>query len=313
MTLLEGADVLIENFKTGTMEAWGLPYEEVLAQRFPKLVYCRISGFGADGPLGGLPGYDAVLQAMSGLMSINGDAGTGPLRIGTPIVDLATGLYATIGILMALQERARSGRGQFIDATLYDCGLSLLHPHAANFFLSGRNPSPLGNTHPNVVPCDKFKTLDREVFVVVGNEGQFRKLVQLLGRPELASDPRFATNRSRSEHRDELTAILTSLFADKQAETVAVELLAAGVPIGPVMQLDASLGAAHTAHRGMVFESGRFKSLGTPVKLSRTPGSLQRKPPAFAEHSEEILRQHGVSEEAIEALRRSGALPDAMR
>src|ERR1700759_589645 len=134
LRLLEGADVLIENFKPGSMEKWGLGYQDVLSQRFPKLIHCRISGFGADGPLGGLPGYDAILQAMTGLMSVNGDASTGPMRYGTPVVDMTTGLYSVVGILMAAYERERSGRGQFIDMTLYDCGMAVVHPQAANFF-----------------------------------------------------------------------------------------------------------------------------------------------------------------------------------
>ncbi|MBN9507975.1 MAG: CoA transferase, partial [Alphaproteobacteria bacterium] len=140
LRLLEGADVLVENFKPGSMEKWGLGHAETLAPRFPGLVHCRVSGFGAEGPLGGLPGYDAALQAMTGLMSINGDPSTGPLRIGCPVVDLATGLYSAIAILMALYERGSSGRGQFLDMTLHDCGMALLHPQAANFFLNGRRP-----------------------------------------------------------------------------------------------------------------------------------------------------------------------------
>ena len=228
------------------MEGWGLSFTEVLAPRFPKRVHCRISGFGAEGPLGGLPGYDAVLQAMTGLMSVNGDPSMGPMRVGTPIVDLSTGLYAVIGILMALQERVRSGLGQFVDMALYDCGMSLLHPHAANYFLSGKRPIPLGNSHPNVVSCDKFKTRDGEVFVVVGNESQFRKLAKLLGMPELATDPRFATNSARTENRPAPAQALQGAFADQQAMEISGRLLEAGVPVGPVLQIDESLGAGHT-------------------------------------------------------------------
>ena len=171
LRLLEDADVLAENFKVGTLERWGLGYEAVLRDRFPRLVHCRISGFGADGPLGAAPGYDAVVQAMAGIMSINGDPSTGATRMGVPMVDLATGLTATIGVLMALAERARSGRGQFVDATLYDTAVGLLHPPAANWFLSGKTPQLLGNGHPNIVPYDKFDTATVEVFLGVGNDG----------------------------------------------------------------------------------------------------------------------------------------------
>ncbi len=158
LRLLEGADVLVENFKPGSMEKWDLGYEQMLSERFPGLIHCRISGFGADGPLGGLPGYDAILQAMTGLMSVNGDPSTGPMRLGAAIVDMGTGLYSAIGILMALAERSRSGRGQFLDMTLYDCGMALLHPQAANYFLNGQRPVPTGNPHPNLVPYDKYPT-----------------------------------------------------------------------------------------------------------------------------------------------------------
>lgn len=312
LRLLQDADVLIENFKPGTMESWGLSFERDLAPRFPGLIYCRVTGFGATGPFGGLPGYDAVLQAMSGLMSVNGSPETGPMRIGTPIVDLATGLYAVIGILMALQERQRSGHGQFIDTTLYDCAMSLLHPHAANYLLSGKRPPLLGNTHPNVVPCDKFKTRDGEIFVVVGNESQFRRLVALLGKPELATDPRFATNGVRAVNRAALTAELAALFADHGAVDVSTRLLEAGVPAGPVLPVDEALASPHTAARGMLMEAGRYRGVGTPVKLSRTPGALRRTPPRFAQDSEEILREHGYGDAEIAALRASGVLPAKM-
>ena len=168
--LLERYDVLVENFKPGSMEKWGLGYEGVLRERFPRLVHCRVSGFGADGPEGGFPGYDAVLQAMVGLMSINGTADSGPVRLGNPIVDIATGLFSAIAILMALQERERSGRGQFCDMTLHDCGMALLHPHAANYLLNGKRPRPTGNPHPNLAPYSKFRTRTCEIFVAAGND-----------------------------------------------------------------------------------------------------------------------------------------------
>ena len=204
LRLLEGADVLTENFKPGSMEKWGLGYHEVLSRRFPGLIHCRISGFGGDGPLGGLPGYDAILQAMTGLMSVNGDANTGPMRLGTAIVDMGTGLYSAIGILMALHERKQSGRGQYLDMTLYDCGMALLHPQAANYFLNGKRPAGTGNPHPNLVPYDKYPTRTCEIFIASGNNGQFRKLCELIGRPELADDPRFANNGERNVNRDAL-------------------------------------------------------------------------------------------------------------
>jgi crotonobetainyl-CoA:carnitine CoA-transferase CaiB-like acyl-CoA transferase len=179
MRLLAEADILVENFKTGTMERWGIGYD-TLAAEFPRLIHCRVSGFGADGPLGGLPGYDAVIQGMVGLMSINGPPSTGALRIGTPVVDLATGLYSVIGILMAVQERSRSGLGQFIDMTLHDCGVALLHPSAANYLMSGKRPVGLGNPHSNIAPYEKFPTATCEIFLAVGNDGQFAKLAEFV-------------------------------------------------------------------------------------------------------------------------------------
>ena len=205
--LLEGTDVLIENFKTGTMEKWGLGYEE-LAQRFPRLIHCRVSGFGADGPLGGLAGYDAAVQAMTGIMSVNGEVGGEPLRVGLPVVDMVTGLNAALGVLLALQERARSGKGQFVEASLFDCGLSLLHPHAANWFGNGKRPALTGNAHPNIYPYDAFPTRSVPVFLAVGNDRQFGLLCKHLQTEALASDARFSQAGARSVHRQELRQLL---------------------------------------------------------------------------------------------------------
>jgi len=313
LRLLDGADVLIENFKPGDMEKWGLDYERDLAPRFPRLIHCRVSGFGGDGPLGGLPGYDAILQAMTGLMSINGDAATGPMRMGTPVVDLATGLYCTIGILMALHERQHSGRGQYLDMTLHDCGMALLHPQAANFFLNGKRPMPLGNPHPNLAPYEKFRTRTGDIFIAIGNDGQFGKLCELAGRPELAADPRFLRNADRLANRAALTAAFEATFAGQDGVAVADRLLRNGVPAGPVLPVDEALAAPQTAARRMVTELGDYRGLGTPVKLSRTPGGTRRPPPRFAEHGDEVLAQHGFTGEEIAALKRDGVVCSARR
>jgi formyl-CoA transferase len=303
LRLLDGADVLIENFKPGTMEKWGLGYETDLLPRFPKLVHCRISGFGAKGAFAGLPGYDAALQAMTGLMSVNGSAETGPMRIGTPVVDLCTGLYSAIAILMALHERHRSGKGQYLDMTLYDCGMAMLHPQGANFLMSGKRPMPLGNTHSNLAPCDKFTTRTCEIFIAIGNDGQFRKLAEALGRPELGTDPRFKGNAGRMEHRVAMTAELAAAFADKDGEQIAVALLEAGVPVGPVLPIDQVVTREQTRLREMVIEREDFRGIGTPIKLSRTPSKFRRKPPRYAEHNDDILREHGFSVSELDALR----------
>ena len=313
LRLLEGADVLVENFKPGAMERWGLGYDAVLAPRFPRLIHCRVSGFGAAGALGGLPGYDAILQAMTGLMSTNGDPGTGPLRMGTPIVDLATGLYAGMGILMALHERTRSGRGQFVDMTLHDCGMALLHPQAANYFLDGRRPMPTGNAHPNLAPYEKFRTRTCEVFIAAGNDGQFRKLCGLLGFPELADDPRFRSNAERLHHRAALTERFAAALAEEDGRALALRLLRAGLPAGPVTTVDEAMTAEHTRARAMVSELDGYRGLGTPIKLSRTPGGTRAPPPRFAEHAAEVLEQHGYTEADVAALRREGVLTATRR
>jgi crotonobetainyl-CoA:carnitine CoA-transferase CaiB-like acyl-CoA transferase len=308
LRLLEGADILVENFKPGSMEKWGLGYEADLAPRFPGLIHCRVSGFGADGPLGGLPGYDAILQAMTGLMSANGDATTGPMRMGTAIVDMGTGLYAAVGILMALHERTRSGRGQYLDMALYDCGLSLLHPQAPNYFLSGKRPVGTGNPHPNLVPYDKFPTRTCEIFIASGNNSQFRRMCAMIGRPHLADDPRFANNGERNVNRDALTVELKAAFADQDGHEIALRLIRGGVPAGPVLWTDEATEAPHTAHREMVAELGEYKGLGTPIKLSRTPGGTRAAPPKFGEHGAEILAKHGYDPADIARLQESGVV-----
>ena len=307
LRLLEGADVLVENFKPGGMEKWGLGYAS-LEQRFPGLIHCRVSGFGGEGPLGGLPGYDAILQAMTGLMSVNGDPSTGPLRIGTPVVDLATGLYSAIAILMALVERTRSGRGQFLDMTLHDCAMALLHPQAVNYFLNGRRPVATGNPHPNLAPYETYQTRTGQIFIAAGNDGQFRKLCAELGVPDLANDPRFATNADRLTHRAALIAAFSAVLAEADGNALTLRLLRAGLPAGPVRAVDEALANDHTAARGMVADIGAWRGLGTPIKLSRTPGGPRAAPPRFAEHTDDILARHGFSAEEIQGLEKEGIL-----
>ncbi|MFN8982918.1 MAG: CaiB/BaiF CoA transferase family protein, partial [Alphaproteobacteria bacterium] len=287
LRLLEGADVLVENFKPGSMEKWGLGYDAVLSKRFPRLIHCRVSGFGGEGPLGGFPGYDAVLQAMVGLMSINGTENSGPTRLGTPIVDIATGLFSTIAILMALHEREKSGKGQYCDMTLHDCGMALLHPHAANYFLSDKRPKATGNPHPNLVPYSKFKTKTCEIFIAAGNDPAFRKFCEFLGIPDVAKDERFATNGARVINRDALTAILEQRFSTEDGHDLTRRMLAVGLPAGPVLHVDEAMAADHTAFRDMVADIGDFRALNTPIKLSRTPGGARTRPPRFNQHGRE--------------------------
>jgi crotonobetainyl-CoA:carnitine CoA-transferase CaiB-like acyl-CoA transferase len=318
LRLLARADVLIENFKPGAMEKWGLGYDAVLRARFPLLIHCRISGFGADGPMGGMPGYDAVIQAMVGMFSINGmppdttDHG-GPTRIGIPLVDIGTGLYAAIGVLMALVERARSGRGQFIDMTLYDAGIALMHPHIPNYLLSGRVPGLTGNAHPNIAPYDKFPTRTVDIFLAVGNDRAFGRLCAELGASELTEDARFRTNRDRLGHRTELTAKLAALLVDHDGEDLCRRLLAVGVPAGPVRDVAQVWADAHTRHREMAAAADGYRGWGLPIKFSRTPGAIARTPPRFGAHGREVLREYGLTEAEIDALVSAGALIERRR
>ncbi len=293
LALLAEADVLIENFKTGTLERWGIGTDE-LAVRFPRLVHCRVSGFGADGPLGGLPGYDAAIQALCGLMSVNGEAQGQGLRVGMPVVDMVAGLNAALGVMMALHDRQRSGRGQFVEAALYDAGLSLLHPHAANWFLDGQPPRPTGNAHPNIYPYDCLRTGTEPVFFAVGNDRQFRTLVAEIGAPALAQDARFATAGQRSVHREALKAALEAALAAHDGPALAERLVRLGVPCAPVLDVAQALQHPHTRHRGMVVEMpGGYRGLGSPVKLSRTPASWRFAP--LSEGSGFLAREEGAA------------------
>lgn len=279
--LLADADVLVENFKPGTLEKWGLGYED-LKQAFPALIHCRVSGFGSDGPLGGLPGYDACAQAMCGLMSVNGEADGEATRVGLPVVDMVTGLNASVAILLALNERTRSGLGQFLDITLYDCALSLLHPHAPNYFYSGKVPQRSGNAHPNIAPYETLPTASGPIFLAVGNNRQFAMLARTLDATALSEDPRYATNADRLRNRQALRDDLAALLARHEAATLADQLLRAGVPAAAVQTVDQALAHPHTRHRGMVLEQGDYKGVGSPIKLSRTPATLRKLPPDLA-------------------------------
>ena len=279
--MLADADVLVENFKPGTLEKWGLGYD-TLSQAFPGLIHCRVSGFGSDGPLGGLPGYDACAQAMCGLMSVNGDADGEATRVGLPVVDMVTGLNAAVAILLAINERTRSGLGQFLDITLYDCALSLLHPHAPNYFYSGKVPQRSGNAHPNIAPYETLPTASGPIFLAVGNNRQFALLAQVLEAPGLAEDPRYAANADRLKNRQALRDDLSALLASQDAAALADRLLRAGVPAAAVQTVDQALAHPHTRHRGMVLEQGDYKGVGSPIKLSRTPAALRKLPPHLA-------------------------------
>ena len=232
------------------------------------------------------------------------------MRLGIPVVDHLTGYVAMSGILMALYARERTGTGQRVEAVLFDAGLSLLVPHAANWFYSGRAPRLLGSAHPNICPYDKFSAGDGEIFLAVANDGQFRKLCEYIGRPDLSADVRFATNASRLENRAALRAELEKAFAEYEVEPFCRELMRAGVPAGPVHTIPQALAQTHAAHRGMLVEDGDYRGIGAPVKLSQSRTHTARKPPRFGEHATQVLAEAGCTEEQVTELRRTGVVRD---
>lgn len=281
LALLEEADVLVENFLPGTMEKWGLGFEAVLANRFPQLIYCSITGFGDSGPCGGQPGYDAVLQAMCGLMSINGSPESGPTRIGIPVVDHLTAYTAMNGITMALLHRTGSGRGQRVETTLFDTALSLLIPHAANWMQSGNTPQLLGSAHPNIAPYDRFRASDGDIFLGILNDNQFRRFCACIKRPDLTDDARFASNASRLTHRDALRAEIEASLSVYEKAALCEQLMAQGVPAAPINSVSEALEHPHAKHRGMRVERPGYQGLGLPIKLHGSPGQPGANPPHF--------------------------------
>jgi formyl-CoA transferase len=305
MRLLANADVLIENFKPGTLDKWGIG-NALLREKFPRLIHCRISGFGADGPRGGNPGYDAIVQAMAGMIAANGSPEGGPTRIGIPVVDITTGLYAAVGILMAINERQRSGLGQFIEATLFETGLAIMHPHASNYFFTGKTPVPTGNPHPSLAPYESFETRDGLIFIGIGNDATFRKLCKEIGKAELGTDIRFARNADRIANRAAMHAELEQVLRLENREPLCERLLAAGLPAGPIQSIDKALDSEQSAHRGIVIEKDWYKGVASPIRFDRSQASLRHAPPAFSEHGTEILSEAGLSREEIDRLTADG-------
>jgi crotonobetainyl-CoA:carnitine CoA-transferase CaiB-like acyl-CoA transferase len=310
--LLERADVVIENFKAGTMARWGFDYRSVLTERFPRLIYCQITGYGSTGPLGGLPGYDAVLQAYGGLMSVNGQPDGDPLRVGVPLVDMVTGMLSFAGVLLALEERHRSGRGQLVDCTLLDSALSLLHPHSSAWLADGQLPRRTGSAHPTIAPYDTFHTKEGLFFVSAANDRQFASLVGVLGQPQLASDIRFASNSDRVVNVAELRCLLAELISEWEPEALGRELLAVGVAASPVNDVAQALTSAQALHRHMVVSSETYRGVGIPIKLDRSPGSVRSEPAHKGADTRAVLEQAGYGEEEIAELVEAGVVLDAV-
>lgn len=315
LRLADSADVLLENFRPGTAERLGLGYPE-LSRRNPGLVYGSISGYGQTGPSAGRPGYDAIAQAMSGMMSVTGEHDRPPVRFGVAAADLGAGMWVTIGILAALSARERTKKGQHVDVSLLDGEIAWLTYVAQNYFANGQTPARYGSGHPNIVPYQGFPTADGEIMIAVGNDRLWREFTGQVGLDDLTDDPRFATNPDRVVHRDELIPLVEQALLARSAADWAERLSRAGVPVGVIHSVPDALKQPQTLAREMVVDlphgsEGLVRSLGSPLKLSLTPVELRRASPAHGEHTEEIARGLGLTEKEIEALRASAALKRA--
>jgi len=314
--LAERADVLLENYKVGALARHGLGYDD-LARLNPRLVYCSITGFGQSGPYRDRPGYDFLIQAMGGLMSVTGEPdgapGGGPMKVGVAVADILTGMYATTAVLAALAHRERSGRGQHIDLALLDVQVAMLANQAEAYLATGRAPKRLGNAHPSIVPYQAFETKNGRLVLAVGNDGQFARLCEVVGRPELARDPRFATNASRVEHRGELVRELAPLLAARATGAWLDALDAAGVPCGPINDLAQVFDDPQVRHRGLRIEvphrrCGTVPVVASPIRLSATP-VRHGAPPLLGEHTRDVLVELlGMSDADVEALRSRGVI-----
>jgi crotonobetainyl-CoA:carnitine CoA-transferase CaiB-like acyl-CoA transferase len=311
--LIRHADVVLDNFKIGTLERWGFD-DDWFEQNAPRVVRVTISGYGSSGPKAGLPGYDFILQAETGLMSITGEPDGEPMKLGVAIVDICTGMLATISALAALQARDASGKGQRAEVTLHDTGLLMLANVAANHLASGDVPQRYGNGHPNIVPYRTFRASDGDVAVAVGNDEQFRRLSEILGHPEWADDARFARNRDRVTNRDVVDGMIGELMTTKTRTEWIAELDRAGIPSGPINDVAEALASPQTVGREMVTEfehpvAGLVRMLGLPLRFDGTPSSIRRHPPMLGEHTDEVLIElAGLDAEEVEALRSRGIL-----
>jgi succinate---hydroxymethylglutarate CoA-transferase len=307
--LIEKADVLIDNFKLGTLEKWSFT-DAWFERHAPRLVRCSITGYGSSGPKAALPGYDFILQAESGLMSICGEPEGKPTKYGVAIVDVCTGMLASNSILAALNARERTGKGQKVELSLYETSLAMLVNVATSYLAAGRNAGRFGNGHPSIVPYTSYQTADAMIALGVGNERQFARLADVLGRAEWAKDARFASNRARVENRTVIDGLISEALSHDKADAWLAKLKAAGIPSGKINSVAEALEDAQTAARKMIETIehptvGTLKMLGIPFKFSDTACSVRRPPPTLGQHSEEILSgELGLDDKAIADLRR---------
>ena len=310
--LLRSADVLVENFKVGTLEAWGFT-EDWRRREAPRLVHCQITGYGNRGPKAALPGYDFLLQAESGLMSITGEPDGVPMKLGVAIVDVCTGQQAAMGVLAALQARERTGAGQRVEANLFATSLSMLINVASNHFFTGKPPTRFGNAHPNIVPYRDFDCADGRIVIAVGNDDQFARLASVLGNAEWAEEPRFATNAGRVQNRETLEALIGQALASERSDAWLRRLNEAGIPAGRINSVEEALADPQTIADEMVVEldhpaAGTVRSLGVPLRLTETPACPAKPPPLLGADTKAVLRELGYKPEAIERLRRDGVV-----
>ncbi|MFA0920204.1 CaiB/BaiF CoA transferase family protein [Pseudomonas tremae] len=311
------SDIVIENFKVGGLAAYGLDYETLSAAN-PRLIYCSITGFGQSGPYASRPGYDFMIQALGGLMSLTGIAegeeGAGPVKVGVALTDILTGLYSTTAILAALAHRDQGGNGQYIDMALLDVQVACLANQAMNYLTTGVAPGRLGNAHPNIVPYQSFPTADGDLILTVGNDRQFRKFAGVAGQPQWADDPRFVTNKLRVAHRAELIPLIRQATVFKPTGWWVAELERAGVPCGPVNDLAQVFADPQVVARGLAIElphalGGRVAQVASPIRLSETPVEYRRAPPLLGEHTDQVLQALlGMSSEEVASLRADGVL-----
>lgn len=296
--LVAGADVLIENFKVGGLAAYGLDYASLSAIN-PRLIYCSITGFGQDGPYAARAGYDFMIQAIGGLMSVTGRAddepGAGPVKVGVAVTDILTGLYASNAVLAALAERERSGLGQHIDLALLDVQVACLANQSLNYLTTGQPPKRMGNAHPNIVPYQDFPSADGDFILTVGNDGQFRRFCEVAGHPEWADDPRFATNAQRVGHRKVLIPLIRQVTVFRTTAQWMVDFGAAGVPCGPINNLAEVFDDPQVIARGLKVSmthplAGQVDLVANPIRLSRTPVRYRSAPPMLNQHASEVLR-----------------------
>ncbi len=307
------SDVLVENFKVGELAQLGLGYDHLKALN-PGLVYCSITGYGQTGPDSGLPGYDFIIQGRGGVMSITGEPTGEPMKVGVAIADITAGLFAANAIQAALLARVRTGRGQAIDIALLDTQVAWLANVASNYLVSGQRPGRFGNAHPTIVPYQSFHAREGFFCLAVGNDGQWQKLCRLLGRSELAVDPRFATNPARVQHRDVLIPMLQEVFVTQDSAFWLREIAAAGIPCGPVQTIDHVFADPQVLARDMVWTVphpavGEVRLTGSPLKLSETPVAYRTHPPLLGEHTDEVLTSLlGYAPEEVARLRAEGAV-----